>query len=398
MTIASPRDPIAAVAHPDPYPYYADLVAHKPIYRDETLGLWVASSANAVSAVLTSDICRVRPLAEPVPRMLLGSPAANIFQRLIRMNDGDRHSPFKQAAATSLHSIEAHAIAEQSSKWARSLLDENQSQTASHSLQDFAFHLPVYVIASLLGVPQDKLRQTTLWMSDFVYCLAPTSSDEQIEQGKIAAGHLLDLFHSLMSTQQTERANSLLAALAKQAKRVGREDRDTIIANGIGFLSQTYEATAGLIGNTVVALASHRHVREQVAADHRLLRSVIEEVLRYDPPIQNTRRFLAQNGNVAGQEMKEGDAILVVLAAANRDPSVNPNPERFELLRKGRRIFTFGAGVHACPGEMPAAMIALAGIEQLIASGVDLEQLASTVTYRPSVNARIALLSTKEDA
>src|ERR1700719_3804800 len=68
MAITLPRDPIAAVTHPDPYPYYADLVAYKPIYHDETLGLWVASSANAVSAVLASEICRVRPLAEPVPR------------------------------------------------------------------------------------------------------------------------------------------------------------------------------------------------------------------------------------------------------------------------------------------------------------------------------------------
>src|SRR5579863_6646987 len=74
-----PHNPIAAVIHPDPYPYYAHLVADRPLYRDETLGLWVASSAAMVRAVLMSDICRVRPLTEPIPKALLGSPAATIF-------------------------------------------------------------------------------------------------------------------------------------------------------------------------------------------------------------------------------------------------------------------------------------------------------------------------------
>ena len=83
-----PQDPIAAVTHPDPYPYYADLAAHRPLYRDDALRLWVASSAAAVTAVLASDLCRVRPPAEPVPRALLGSPAGELFGHFVRMNDG----------------------------------------------------------------------------------------------------------------------------------------------------------------------------------------------------------------------------------------------------------------------------------------------------------------------
>src|ERR1700704_2197965 len=97
-----PADPIAAVTHPDPYPYYADLLARKPIYRDEALGLWIASSAAAVGAVLGSDRCRVRPPAEPVPNALLGSPAADIFRHLVRMNDGPGHCPVKRAVTRTL--------------------------------------------------------------------------------------------------------------------------------------------------------------------------------------------------------------------------------------------------------------------------------------------------------
>lgn len=377
-----PQDPITAVTHPDPYDYYADLVARRPLYYDDKLRLWVASSASAVATVLTNNLCRVRPVNEPVPESLLGSTAAEIFRRLIRMNDGERHCPFKQAVSAALASIDAVQVAQQSDKWARFLLDESGSKRLSR----FAFRLPVYVIGGLLGVPSDLLNQTALWMSDFARCIAPASSAEQIERGKTAASRLLETFRAL-----PERQDGLLSALAREAKRVGREDADAIVANGIGFLSQAYDATAGLIGATLLALASRPGIRDQVSADPELLRPVIQEVLRYDSPVQNTRRFLAEDGIVAGEKMNAGDAILVILAAANRDPSVNPNPERFDIFRKERRIFSFGVGAHACSGEALATTIAEAGLERLIASGVALEGLNETITYRASANARIPI-------
>lgn len=387
-----PQDPITAVTHPDPYPYYASLVAHKPIYYDNRLRLWVASSAGAATAVLTSDICRVRPATEPVPEALLGSPAADIFRHLVRMNDGERHHPFKQAVSAALSSIDIIQAALESGKWARFLLDESGPKAVPDHLSRFAFHLPVYVMGSLLGVPADRLHQTALWMSDFTRCLSPASDMDQIERGKTAAGHLLEMFRALLAA---ESEGGLLNSLAREARSAGREEIDVIVANGIGFLSQAYEATAGLIGNTLLAMASRQEIRNQIASDPNLLRPVIQEVLRYDSPVQNTRRFLASDGRVAGENMKAGDAVLVILAAANRDPAVNPNPERFDAFRKERRIFTFGAGPHACPGEALATAIALGGVEQLIESGVALERLAKTMTYRSSANTRIPIFAEK---
>lgn len=179
----------------------------------------------------------------------------------------------------------------------------------------------------------------------------------------------------------------------REARRFGRDDIDVIVANGIGFLFQAYEATAGLIGNTLVALAAHRAARAQVAADPGLLRDVIWEVLRYDPPVQNTRRFLARNGVVAGQEMKTGEGVLVVVAAANRDPAANPFPQLFDIFRGDQRTFTFGQGVHACPGDTLALTIAQAGIARVLASGADLARLADGVAYRASINTRIPLFA-----
>jgi cytochrome P450 len=230
------------------------------------------------------------------------------------------------------------------------------------------------------------LNQTAVWMNDFTRCLAPASSPDQIERGKTAAGQLLKMFRALPAHE-----NGLLSALAREAKLIGREEIEVIIANGIGFLSQAYEATAGLIGNTLLALASRPEIRNQVTTDPNLLSPLIQEVSRYDSPVQNTRRFLARDGLVAGEKMKTGAVILVILAAANRDPSVNPNPERFDVFRKERRIFTFGVGRHACPGEALATAIAKSGVGRLIEYGVALDRLSEPMTYRASANTRIPL-------
>jgi cytochrome P450 len=364
-----PLDPIAAVTHEDPYPYYAELVATRPFHRDDALGLWVASSAAAVRAVLTSGLCRVRPVSEPVPRSLIGSPAADIFRQLVRMTDGPGQLQTKLAVSGHLGSTNPALIAQHGAAGAQRLSEELEPARNPDRVTDFAFRLPVYVVASVLGFAPDRLPDLAAWTGDFVRCLAPTSTPGELERGKAAAGHLIEAFRALL----------------------GRPDVDAIVANRIGYLSQSYEATAGVIGNTLVALGRHRDVRDRVGSTRGLLGAVIREVVRYDAPVQNTRRFVAGAGTVAAQALKDGDAVLVLLAAANRDPAANPRPADFDPFRREREAFTFGLGLHACPGEVMATLIAEAGIERLLAAGVAPERLVETVTYRPSANTRIPL-------
>jgi cytochrome P450 len=382
-----PRDPIAAVTHLDPYPFYAELAAHRPLYRDDGLSLWVASSAAAVTAVLASDLCRVRPPAEPVPRALLGSPAGELFGHFIRMNDGPGHCPFRGALATALDALGPASVAEPSRRWARALVSgvSGHGVSGNNDPADFSFRLSGMVLASLLGVPEQDLERTVLWNRSFVAAATPGASPAALEEGKEAAGHLLNLFRSLLASS----SEGLLATLAAAARQVGRGDDTVIAANGIGLLFQAYDATAGLIGNTLIALAAARGLRERAAVDPGLLSQVVQETLRFDPPVQNTRRFVARDGVVAGEAMKEGDGILVVLAAADRDPAANPDPDRFDPLRADRRIFTFGAGGHACPGERLAATIAQAGVDALLHAGLDPERFAAGRAYKPAANVRV---------
>lgn len=382
-TLDSVLNPVAAVTHANPYPYYAVLSTNHPIYFDDALNCWVMSSAEAVTAALTSDLCRVRPPSEPVPAALLGSPAADIFAHLVRMNDGEYHRQLKPAVASTLMSVDMAEIESQARKWARILFETLRPDQQPTMYAGFAFQLPVCVVGSLLGVADGDLPLLTHLVETFVVSLAPKASAEQIERGKNAAAHLLDLFARLI---EMKAGDSLLSAL-------GRSDmpKHAVLANAIGLLSQSYEATAGLIGNTLVALACEPDLLARVMVEPHLLPLIIAEVVRHDPPVQNTRRYLAADSVVAGQTMREGDAVLVVLAAANRDPHANPHPNLFDPHRANRRSFTFGLGDHACPGERLAAAITQAGIEQILASGLDLSATVANLRYRPSANTRIPL-------
>ncbi|HUK90093.1 MAG TPA: cytochrome P450 [Blastocatellia bacterium] len=390
---AEPRDPIAAATHGAPYAYYDRLVAERPIYRDPDLNLWVASSAEMVTSVLGSNFCGVRPATEPVPNALAGSAAGAIFQSLVRMTDGARHGQLKRAVVSSLAETNYAHFKDVSNQWARRLCGPRAAIDCGEGLNDFVFQFSVFVIGDLLGLVEEVLGEVAGYVDRFVRCLSPISTPGQIEEGKTAAGRLLEIFdlgqRSLCAGSSMRSGGGLLAALNTRANDNGVNDPRLVAANGIGFFSQAYEGTAGLIGATLLALANSAALYAEVKSNANMLSNVMAEVLRHDSPVQNTRRFLSSSGNVAGQDMAAGDAILVLLAAANRDPAANPDPDRFEPMRTDRRCFTFGGGVHACPGEILASVIAKAAVSRLLELRIDLAQVSSNFAYRRSGNVRV---------
>jgi cytochrome P450 len=383
-----PAHPFAAPTHADPYPYYRRLAAERPLYRDETLGMWVAASAAAVTAVLTSDICRVRPPAEPVPKALLGSPAADIFRHLVRMNDGESHCPFKLAVVTALDSVDASWLTAVTLGECEQLVRNISPLSRPDRLTRFIFTLPVRAMARLLGVPADRLDDVSRWTHAFATAITPLADASQIAAGKEAARELLALFRGLLA-QPNAAGESVLQCLAGEANGAGRDATDVIVANGIGFLSQTYEATAALVGNALLALTHDRELAARVKTTPALVESFVAEVARYHSPTHSTRRFVAQDGVVAGQPMRQGDVILVLLAAASHDGAANARPAAFDIDRPDRRLFTFGAGLHACPGRRVATRIAGIAVGYLLQAGIDLTQLPTAVSYRRSAHLRI---------
>ena len=379
-------DALAAVTHPNPYPFYAALVRARPLYRDTGLGLWVASGAQAVTSTLQSPLCRVRPRAEPVPAHLLPGASRRLFGRLLRMTDGERHAPLRHAVASTLASVDAsHALAV--SRASALALERTTLHRADvRGVRDFVVQLPLHVLGTLLGLSETRFLFLLRAVEDYVGAFAPGPSVERLAGASTSAAALLELLGAEVARA---RGDGLLGRLAAEVSGTGPEWREVVVANAVGFLTQAHEATCGLLGNALLVLAERPALRRTLREAPELLEAALAEVLRYDAPVQNTRRFVAEDGVVAGEPMREGDAILVVLAAANRDPTANPRPHRFELHRPARRTFGFGRGLHECPGQALSVAIARAGVERILSTGVQLSLLHKDVRRRPSFNLRI---------
>ncbi|WP_076998605.1 cytochrome P450 [Variovorax sp. KK3] len=377
-THAPPADAVAAVTHPDPYGWYAELREGPALARDERLHLWVASRAEVVRELFTHPALRVRPATEPVPRAIAGTPAGELFGRLVRMNDGAPHAAHKP--------VLQRALARMDLGLAQAGMRRIVAELSAATVDDACFAWPVAGVGHLLGFADDDLPALAAWTRDFVACLSPLSSEAQLQAASEAAVALMARFETL-ATKRPAREGSLLAAVRAEAPDDGSP---ALLANLVGLLSQTCEATAGLMGNSLVALAREPGLPEQVRAQPDLVQALVEETARHDPSVQNTRRFAAEPLSLASVTLAAGDAVLLVLGAAHRDPALNPSPDRFDLHRAERHLLGFGHGAHACPGQALACTLAAVGVQTLLAGGLDPASLAIRGwTYRPSANARI---------
>ncbi|TPG84012.1 cytochrome P450 [Pseudomonas mandelii] len=369
-------DPIIAATHADPYPYYAQLRAEGGLVFHQGLKVWVASSARAVAAVLAHPDCHVRPSHEPVPKAIVSGMAGKVFGQLMRMNEGERQRCPRSAIQPGLASIDVHEV--------NALVGARLITPGADGLYKAMFRGPVCVVAALLGFSPAQGRVISELTADFVACLSPLSDQAQLEAAHGAAEQLSGYFIELLDDPGNQ--STLLAGI-RQRFAATSSDSEMLIANLIGLFSQTYEATAGLIGNALLALIRNPSLHSESTPVDNL----IAEVQRFDPSVQNTRRFVAAPCEIEGVSLNPGDVILVLLASANRDPQLNDHPDVFLLDRPDRRSFTFGIGRHQCPGQILAQCIASATLKEILTMKPALDRL--TWHYRPSLNGRIPLFS-----
>ncbi|MFH9353635.1 cytochrome P450 [Kitasatospora sp. NPDC017646] len=372
----TPTNPVEAVRHPDPYPYYARLTAERPFGWDEQLQAWVAADAASVTAALSAAELRVRPPAEPVPTGLLGTAAGAVFGDLVRMTDGPDQQRLKQVVLDALGEAEPAEAGKLAAERTRQSLE----RAGGPGFEELMFQVPARVVAALCGLDAGLEPEAARLVGDFVQCIPAGATAEQQRAAAEAAARLRELLGpGLTGAEPT----GLLAALVRAAGRRDWPRTAPLLANAVGFLSQTYDATAGLIGNSLLAL------REQPAGD---LAALAREVARHDAPIQNTRRFAAEPWRFGAATVQPGQAVLVVLAAANRDPAANPDPHAFDPGRPAPGCFTFGAGPHRCPGADLAVAITAGVLDELLTHGFEAAALPAGPGYRALANARIPLL------
>lgn len=377
----TPADPIAAVTHRDPYPYYRMLAQSRPFHYDPALKLWVAAGATAVAEVLEHPAARVRPVAQPVPPALDGSAAGNLFGRLIRMNDGAAHAALKTIVLRRLAALDLGVVRIRAHMLA-SGLPRMTADDANETMR-WMFTLPVLTVADVLGLPLERddgghvCTRVAGFVATFAAAMSPLATPAEVEAGIAAAQWLT---RGVESAAATAPRDSLLHALSQDAV-LGDIEPATLIANAVGLMIQACEATAGLIGNTMVSLG-RASARVSEVSD---INALVARVAHLDPPVQNTRRFMAADAVLCGQAVRANDTVLVLLAAAAHDPGGNTGGDR--------KPWTFGAGRHACPGDALAQVLAACTVQALLARDVQPGRLLHDLRYRPSVNARIPQFS-----
>lgn len=384
MHTRDPRSPLEATIHPDPYPYYARLAAQPGLIRDDASGLWLAANAATVEAVFRHPAGRVRPECEPVPAVLTGSAAGTFFGNHVRFSDGDRHARLRSAVVAAIGRADPAQVASIADRFAALLWRQG---AGGDLMRDVALPLPVYVTAALIGLADAELSEIAALMADFAVCLTVAGPPARIAAGKQAAERLAAIVTRAAGQCRDRPGDDPLSALVAGLAAAGFDPVAVATANGMGLMAQSYEATAGLIGNGLIALAADPALRRRLASDAAALGRFVEEVLRCDPPTHNTRRFFAADARIGETTVRAGEVVLLLLAAANRDPALNASPERFDIDRPNIRHATFGFGPRDCPGMAIARATAAAALRQTcIAPDFALRM---PVRYRDAANVRV---------
>ena len=366
MSIPAPLDPLQAVTHANPYPYYAALARERPLYHDTRLGLWVASGPQAILALMRHPAARVRPVAEPVPQGIAAGPAGQLFGRFLRMRDGPSQALLKPLLSDFLAQQARHA---RDPAWPR--LDAGQDTKRgpdAAAIDRFLSAAPVLAQACFIGLPDTLAADCARDIGDLLAALPPAAPGDRIAAGHAAAERLAA---RLRAHQDDPDAAPALRELRRQGIDAGL-DPALLAANLAGLLFQSCDAGAGLLGNALLRAGRHAIATDLAFADALAL---VDATLRDDPPIHNTRRFLAEAIDVDGQHLEAGATVLLVLAAA---ATAQPDAH-----------WTFGALGHACPGRELARRHAAGALIHLLRAGVDCRALAARPRYRPLPNARI---------
>ncbi|WP_167370637.1 cytochrome P450 [Pandoraea vervacti] len=395
--------------HPDPYPYYTSLAAHRPFEFDASLGLWVTAGPHAVAEVLRHPACGVRPAGAVVPAALSHGPAGAWFGALVRMNDGAAHAAMKPWLKTRLAALpsDRDSLAKLHEATQAACADAYLAcgKTSAARLDDFVFRQPMYALAAWLGVPSTQWTEVHADVRELVAAMAeaarPSPREDVLDAGHTAATAMRS--RAIRWLEADAVPGTWLQETARSAARNESADFSALTANIVGLFTQTHDACAGLIANSVrrfargasmtasmraSAAASMERSMSASPADLRVAIKTVSDVIRFDPPVQNTRRFLHTSAVIHGRTLAKGDVILVVLASAVRSPD-----EVGDMNATDDTAWTFGFGAHACPGRTPASTIAAIGVHAILGGGEDLAPLRNGTAYHPLPNARIARFS-----
>jgi cytochrome P450 len=352
----------------DPYPWYAALREHDPLHALEGGGVFVARYEDAL-AVYRNPRASSDKKAEFRPK-LGDSPLYEHHTTSLVFNDPPLHTRVRRII---MGAVNQRAIARMESGVTRlvdALLEDMAAKREVDFITDFAAQIPIEVIGNLLDIPRPERSPLRGWSVAILTGLEPKLTPQMSAAGNRAVTEFIDYLSVLVEARRKrpgELESDVLTRLILGEPDGERLTETELYHQCIFLLNAGHETTTNLIGNGLWALLRNPAELEQLRRNPDLVPAAVEEMLRFDGPIQLNNRRLLEPMALAGVTLPAGTAITIGIGAANRDPAQFPDPDRFAAARKPNRHVAFGQGDHVCVGMNVARMEARIAFSRLLA-------------------------------
>jgi cytochrome P450/ribosomal protein S18 acetylase RimI-like enzyme len=376
----------------DPYSHYRHLRATAPLSRDP-LGFWLVSRHVDVSGMLRDprlgkDFSVVVGNRVSAIRGGSNAPLVAEITRWMLNRDPPDHTRLRAVVSRAF----TREAVERLRRRIRDIVDDLLADVAERGWMDlvgeFAYVLPVTVICELLGLPLEDRVHCRSWAEAISRGLDPVQTDETVAQADAAVLELSTYIKGFVSQRRCHLGEDLLSGLLVAEAEGSRLTEDELISMVILLFFAGHQTTRDLIGNGMLALLQHPAQAGRVRSDPSLLPNMVEELLRYEPPVQMLPRYARQDLTLAGIHINAGEQLLLLIGAANRDPQRFTDPDSLDVTRPDATAhLSFGRGAHFCLGAALARTEAHIAISALLALP-GLELACQTPRWKPQIALR----------
>src|SRR5580698_10127966 len=349
-------DPDVA-AHPETF--YHAMRTHEPVHWDPYMHAWVVTSYPEVIHVLMNYSSDRTPPVDYLDRLGLSfmKPFAQMMLQQMLFMDPPQHTRLRGLCSVAFTPRRIEELRGDIQSIADELIDKVIAQGHLDLMEDFANPLPAIVTSKLMGMPVEDHRQLSKWVID----IAEVHGNFQHHPDRVkeilqSLEDLRSYIAERMDELRKQPNNGLIYSLMTAELDGQRLSDEEVIASTIVTIIGGHETTTNMIASGFLALLRNPESLEQLRSHPEIAASAVEELLRYESPVQHTARIALADAELAGKKIGKGGKVVAVLAAANRDPNRFPEPDRLDLLRADNRHLAFGWGAHFCFGAPLARM------------------------------------------